>query len=375
MAAAESGDVSVALMIETNGPGGAERMLLQLAEGLRARGHAVCPVLPAKGYGWLGSEFSKAGFDPEKFTLRRPLDWKCAQGLVEIFRRRRVRVVHSNEFTMGFYGAIAARWSGLPHVITMHGGTAFAQRWRRRVALRWAFRTSRAVVTVSQASRRQLSALLGVGEESIKVVPNGVAFTPGNRTRTRARLGVDAGEILILAVGNLYPVKGHIVLLRALASLDSAGRPWRLVIAGRGAEEATLRCFAETAGIAQRVQLLGYRDDVPDLLAAADIYAMPSLSEGLPLALVEAMFAAKPVVASRVGGIPEVIEHNATGLLVPVGDAKALARGLKCLLADPERARALGEAARETASSRYTLNRMVEAYRRLYEVAGGTKRP
>lgn len=368
-----SGGTAVALMIESDGPGGAERMLLHLAEGLRERGHDICPILPANGCGWLAGEFRKAGFEPEVFRLRRAIDPGCVRGLGEVFRRRGVDVVHSHEFTMAFYGAAAARLSRLPHVITMHGGTGFAERWRRRAALRWAFRRSDAAVTVSRSSRTSLAEALGISEAALDVVPNGIAFAAGDRTAARARLGLEEDETLILAVGNLYPVKGHAVLLRALAAMNGAAGRWRVAVAGRGAEEEGLRSYAEGAGIASRVELLGYRADVPELLAAADVYVMPSLSEGLPLALVEAMFAGKPVIASRVGGIPEVVEHGETGLLVPPRDPDALAEALRCLLVDPSRARALGEAAREAARSRYGLGPMTDAYRRLYAAAADAR--
>ncbi|MGH7719609.1 MAG: glycosyltransferase, partial [Gemmatimonadaceae bacterium] len=130
--------LSIALMLESDGPGGAENMLLQLATALRARGHMVTPVGPSNGYGWLAEQFRGRGFDPATFTLRSPVDWRCARGLVRLFRERGIEVVHSHEFTMAVYGAAAARMAGARHVITMHGGTYFADQMRRRVALRWA---------------------------------------------------------------------------------------------------------------------------------------------------------------------------------------------------------------------------------------------
>ena len=124
-------------------------MLLQLAEELQTRGYGICPVLPAKGLGWLAKECTKRGFQPEAFSLRRPLDWRCLQGLIDVLRRREVDLVHSHEFTMAFYGAAASRWLHKPHVITMHGGQRVLSHWRRRLAFRWSMRQSRAVAAVS----------------------------------------------------------------------------------------------------------------------------------------------------------------------------------------------------------------------------------
>jgi glycosyltransferase involved in cell wall biosynthesis len=360
----------VALMLESDGPGGAETMLLHLAEELRRRGAEVCPVGPHDGCGWLADEFRARGFEPETFTLRRPLDWSCVRGIEAMLRRRRVNIVHSHEFTMAVYGAVAARRLGLAHVITMHGGTGFADRWRRRAALRWAFRSSR-VAAVSAPTRSQLAAALGLAESRIEVIPNGISFQPGRRARIREDLALDEDERLILAVGNLYPVKGHIVLLEALAHLRKCdGVRWRMAIAGRGGEEAALRAFAQEQGIGDRLHLLGYRADVPDLLAASDLYVMPSLSEGLPMALIEAMFAARPVVASAVGGIPNVVTHGMNGLLVPPGDPKALAEALLRLLRSPAERQRLATAAYRRASAEYSVEQMVDRYEELYGPAG-----
>jgi glycosyltransferase involved in cell wall biosynthesis len=184
----------------------------------------------------------------------------------------------------------------------------------------------------------------------------------------RRELGVLPNELLIVAVGNLYPVKGHAVLLRALAGLvhDAPATPWRLAIAGRGEAEAALRSFASEAGIADRVHLLGFRTDVADILAAADVFVMPSLSEGLPLALVEAMSASLPIVASDVGGIPEVVERDAEALLTPPDDAGAIAEALARLLADADMRAALGAAAGRRALRDFGVERMGDAYERLY---------
>jgi glycosyltransferase involved in cell wall biosynthesis len=368
---------TIALMLESDGPGGAETLLLHLAGELRRRGHEVVPVGPDDGCGWLAGEFRDRGFVPEVFRLRRAIDPGCVTGLARMLRRRRVDVVHSHEFTMAFYGAAASRVLRLPHVVTMHGGMDFAARRRRRVALRWAFRRSR-VAAVSEPTRARLAGALGVPERQIEVVPNGIGFEPGDGAGVRAELGVAPDEPLILAVGNLYPVKGHIVLLRALARLLDDGAPrWRVAIAGRGGEEDSLRSFARERGFADRLHLLGYRADIPDLLAASDVYVMPSLSEGLPMALIEAMSAARPVVASAVGGIPDAIDPEVDGLLVPPGDETALAAAIARMLGSSAERERLGAAARRRARAEYGVERMADRYERLYGlvVPAGTAAP
>jgi glycosyltransferase involved in cell wall biosynthesis len=352
-------------------------MLLNLGEELRRRGHEVLPLGPANKTGWLAERFRERGFAPESYVLRRALDPACVRQLTDIFRAHRIQVAHSHEFGMGVYGAIAARRAGSRHIITMHGGRYYAERRRRRAALRWAARRSAALVAVSEATARDLRDTLQLADGAVEVVHNGIPFRVGDRTALRDELGLASDELLIVAVGNLYPVKGHAVLLRAVADLQRSGAlasiPWRLAIAGRGEEEGRLRALASEGGIADRVALLGFRQDVPDILAAADLFAMPSLSEGLPLALVEAMAAGLAVVVSQVGGVPEVAAAGREAILVPPGDPASLAAGLGRLLRDPEARAAMGAAARERALRDFSVSTMCEAYERLYRGEAGSR--
>jgi glycosyltransferase involved in cell wall biosynthesis len=363
----------VALMLESDGPGGAEVMLLHLAVELRRRGHFVLPVGPQVGSGWLAQRFRESGFEPATFILRSPVDVRCWRGLVALLRDRRIDVVHSHEFTMAVYGGVAAHSLSVPHVITMHGGRYYAERWRRRAALGWAAARSRALVGVSDATADDLRRTLPSVAGRVRVVPNGIPFVAGNRAEARTRLGLADAQRLILAVGNLYPVKGHDVLLRAFAMIanDPAASEWSVAIAGRGEAEASLRLLAAELGIADRVRLLGLRSDVPDLLAAADLFVLPSRSEGLPLALIEAMAASLPIVSTDVGGIAEVVARDVEARLVPPENPARMASALSNLIGDPNRRLALGHAARQRATSAYGVESMGDRYEALYDAAPG----
>ena len=366
----------IALLVETGGPGGAEHVLLNLAEGLRGRGHEIIPIGPDDRSPWLHDQFVTRGFAPERYSMRRLLDWRCVRGIAEILRRRGADVVHSHEFTMGVYGTVAAKMARRPQLLTMHGGRYYAGKLQRRLALGAAARLSGAVVGVSAACATDLEETLRLRRGAVRVVPNGVPVPRGERAPVRRELGLGDADTLLVAVGNLYPVKGHIVLLRALALLAERGRASGLTvaIAGRGREEAALRDFARQAGIEGRVRLLGYREDVGDILAAADIYAMPSLSEGLPLALLEAMAVGLPVIASRVGGIPEVVTDGEDALLVPPGDPAALAAAIERLAEDEALRAQLGNSARRKAERDYTLDAMLDRYEAIYAAISGTRR-
>lgn len=352
-------------LIETNGPGGAERMLATMATELQAAGSRNVVIAPAEGERWLQSELAGSGVIVEPFQLDRAFSPAAARSLETVLRRHRVTVAHSHEFAMAVYGAWAARRARIPHLFTMHGGRYYAERLRRRIALRIAAEWSGSVVAVSEGLARHLSRDLWMRRSRIIAIPNGVPQMPAAPSSLRSELGISERATLVVAVGNLYPVKGHAFLLEALGQLHGTFPELHVAIAGRGALEGELRARAAALGVTDRFHLLGLRGDVPNVLAAVDVFALPSLSEGVPLALLEAMLAGRAIVASAVGEVPTVLQGDA-GILVQPGDAAALADALRALLTDPRRARALSAAALKRATAEYTVDRMMERYLERY---------
>ena len=224
-----------------------------------------------------------------------------------------------------------------------------------------------ATVAVSEDTRRHLLETLAVPPHRIGTVLNGVPDPSGDGKALRASLGLTHSDVLLVAVGNLIERKGHAVLLKALAEIRSTDPDldWHVAIAGEGVERPALERLAAEPGLVGRVHLLGHRSDVPDVLAAADIFVMPSIWEGLPLAVLEAMFAGCAVVASDVSGIPEAIPTPEVGRLVPPGDATALAVALRPLLREARLRQDLGNAARTRAREHFTVQRMALDYVRL----------
>jgi len=358
------------MMLDSDGPGGAEMMVFCLSEELGARGHTVVPVLPRNGVGWLGDLFRSAGYSPETFWLKGPVDPTGVGRLMKLFRQHNIDVVHSHEFTMAVYGSTAARLLAIPHILTMHGGLTITKALRRRIALRWAIRRSAHAVAVSDATRMQFAKDLGLRTSAFTVVHNGVPLTSGNAEQVRREFGCTDGDVVILAVANLEPNKNHRMLLEALVRLqhDGLAVPWRLIIAGgRGGDEHShLLEYVRLQRLKDRVHIVTGRNDIADLQALADIFAMPSLWEGLPLALLEAMVAGKAIVASATGGIPEAVVDGREGILVPPGDLDALASGLRTLLTDRVRRGALGVAAVARARQDFTVQVMADRYLELY---------
>jgi len=350
------------------GIGGAEAVILQLAQELVGRGRRVVCVLPRKD-DWLTAELQEVGIPIRRFTIRGRLDLECVQEISEALRRDGVDAVHSHEFAMAIHGTPVAHRLGCPHVITMHGNQTILDRMRQRVALRWAFRHSHAAVAVSASTRDHMAERLGLRAEAIRVVRNGVPVRVGDREATRESLGLAPGQLVIFGAGSLVERKGFHVLVDALGRLERRGgtaADWRLLIAGEGSYRPEIEAAIAREGLEDRVRLLGYRLDISDLQAAADIFAMPSLWEGLPLAVLEGMFAGNPLVASRTSGIPEAIRDGMEGLLVTPGDAEELASALERLLADADLRARMGSEALATASAKFTIHRMADEYEGLY---------
>lgn len=356
----------IAHLIESDGPGGAERVVVHLATALQHAGARNVVLLPANGEGWLAGELTGSGVAIEYFHIDRPLSPECARALAGSLRRHRIDVAHSHEFSMAIYGAWASWRARVPHVVTMHGSRYYAARLRRRLALRAAFSVSKQIVAVSETLAGALRRDLLFGRPRVGVLPNGVRYAAPERVTLREELGLAPDDRLIVAVGNLYPVKGHRYLIDAVSRIAARHPALHVAIAGRGDQAQSLLDQARDRGLAAKVHLLGLRSDIPALLAAADVFVLPSTAEGMPLALLEAMWAGRPIVASNVGEVSVALRNGEVGELVEPGNAERLAESLDRLLTNGDYARILGERAACRARDEYDVTRMVRRYVDVY---------
>lgn len=357
-----TGPVRVAHLIHSLAPGGAESLLIDLARAAPAAGLeiAVMPLVRTNGDRYART-LRDLGVPVLALDLPTRWDPRAFGRALSRLRRWRPDVLHTHLKHADLVGAVASRLTGVPQVSTLHviedartAGTPL-RRAKRRLAAAARMSTARVTITVSEAQRRWYLSAFGPADPArVVTVPNGVADPRAGRdpvsvrARTRVGLGCTDGEVLIAQVAVARPGKGHATLLDAMRKLGDV--PVRLVVAGDGPLRAALE--ADAADLGDRVRFLGHRDDVPDLLAAADIVAHPSEFEALPTALIEALAAARPMVATEVGGIPEVVTSE-TGMFVPAGDPAALAAALRRLATDPWRRAALGAAARRRFESRF----------------------
>ena len=262
---------------------------------------------------------------------------------------------------------MAARLTGARLVHTEHSNL-FAHQARLITAERALARLTDAVVADSEKVRRGLIAQ-GLPAHRIRTIVNGIDTErlgrDGLSGRKRTELAL-YGTSIIGTVGRLVPVKDQATLLAAFAAVREAFPGVTLVLVGDGPERSALECQAHALGIRPHVRFLGERTDVAELVHLFDVFVLSSVSEGMPLTVLEAMAAGRPVVATNVGGLPEVVEHGATGLLVPAGDPRAMAEAIAKLLREPGVRARMGEAGRQRARSLFDVQHMVQAYETAY---------
>ena len=354
--------------------GGAERLVVSAACRLQPDRfeHAICCLI---GPGPLAAEATLAGvpvFCIGSFPgLRHPLAFAR---LVAVVRRWAPSIVHTHLQSANLYGRVAARLAGVPVVIaTEHN--VYTHKPRRYVVVeRLLGRWTDVLIAVSASVQRFLSAQLARPASSIRIVRNGVAASIPDPARADALRARASGRGPIVAtVASLTPKKGHEFLLRAIACAKRHGVSCTLVLAGDGPERAHLESLAASLDLRESVMFLGAVPAV-EVLAVSDLFVLPSVVEGLPLALLEAMLAGKAAIATAVGGVPEVIESNVNGVLVPPADENALADAIERLLGSAPIRERMGDRAKATILGGYTeaayLASLDAIYREALEGAG-----
>lgn len=369
----------ILLVIDSLEVGGAERSLLELGRHFRRFEPLVCHLSPAAA---LASEFDEAGIRTGSLGLDGRYPFLAgARALARRIRSEKADLVHSMLYTAGITARLARRgsrplvhtWVNEPVAHRFRGAD---RRGRRRLAqwldARTAFRVTHFLAN-SKAIAASHRRSLGVAAERVTVLYRGrdpgrfQAPPPETLAALRHGLGVAPEARVLLHVGRLREQKGQEVLLEALPRILGEIPSARLVLAGEGPTRRMLEQRIEALGLSGRVILAGQRDDVPVLLALAEVFAFPSRHEGHPGALVEAMLAGCPIVASDLPVHRETVEDGESALLTPVGDAAALAGAVLHLLHRPDEARALGRAAQATARARFDVRDIARRHEELYE--------
>ncbi len=352
----------------SSGPGGAERVISNLASSLdKDRYRAIlCLFRP----GWIQERSESRGVRTYIIPTHGMTDWRWALQFRRLLRQEQVDLIHAHEFDANVQGTCVGAMMGLPLVATVHGKNYFWERFRRRLAYRWVSRRA-TMVAVSENLKQFIVEQVGVSADRIKVLYNGVDALPHcERTeveKCKKELGLPETDQIVGVVGNLYPVKGHQYLIDGIPTVLKKCPNTSFVFAGRGQLETELKEQAHRLGLDQRVHFLGLRQDIPRILSLLDVFVLPSLSEGLSMAILEAMIAGKPVLATQVGGNPELVLDGQTGFLVPPRDSQALASRLVTLLTNRPQAVQFAEQGKYRAEGQFSLQTMVRTHQTLYE--------
>jgi glycosyltransferase involved in cell wall biosynthesis len=350
---------------------GAEKVILALSGGMRGRGvqswigcindsRNPCPVL--------FDEANRTGLPALLLPCAMRFDPSTLRNIVTRARSLKIGIIHCHGFKADFYGFLAGRRLGIPVISTQHGWThsnRLIRVWERAdlILLR---RFSRVAAVSSEIEMELLNR--GVAPAGVITVTNGISM-PDLRGRSDDFLesqGASRKNVMIGIVGRLSVEKGHRDFLQAVGRVAHARPEARFWIVGSGTLRDKLEAYSRKLGVSGVVRFLGFRGDMETIYAHLDIVVSASLREGIPIALLEAMAMARPVIATRVGGIPSIIDDGVSGILVPPQDPETLADRILDLLIHPERRKEIGRSARQKVAERFSSERMCGEYISIY---------
>ncbi len=361
--------ITVLHTIETAGPGGAETVVLQLATMLNPERFRSVVALPEAK--WLGRQLEDRGIPTFYIPSKSWYDLKTPLGLRHVIRSEGIDLIHSHLPYQNFDSCIAGALTGRKTIVTYHGPVELehADSWKSRVRLATVRRRAAAVVVVCDFVGEMLT---GLGFDASKIVRiyNGIHVNGAGtsvRGKFRHELGLGPSTRLVGMIANVRKSKGYEFYVRAASQVLQ--RYPDVVFVGAGDIDEQLgppiRSLIAELRLGDRFRLLGFRSDVRQILEDLDFMVLASTAEGMPLVTIEAMAAGKPLVVTRCGGTPEVVEDGATGLTVPPADAGALAQAILALLESPDRTE-MGRRARARVEREFTMEKMIASYEQLY---------
>ena len=366
----------VLMFIQSLELGGSETQCVEVARQLKAEGYGVAVGCLRAG-GPLKARLDEAGLEcvefPVRTSLLRPNTILQMLKLVAFIRRRKFRIVHTNDLYSNLFAVPAAWLARVPVIISSRRDLA---RWWwytpvRRKILRKVQGLSTKILVNSEAVRQDLLIKDGFAPHRIHVVYNGIGtkkFVLAKADREKLLPGIASSHKLIIMVANMHAgAKGHGDLIEAAGTVRETCPEARFLLAGDGEMRPLFEDQVRTLGLAEIFVFLGHRTDIPQLLSCCDIGVLASKSEGLPNAVLEYMAAGLPVIATTVGGVPEIIENEVHGLLIPPENPAALSRAILRLLKDPQLRERLGKAGRERVRARFTFSEVLASLRQIYE--------
>lgn len=350
--------------------GGLQKVVLNLCKNID-RDRFDVSVLCLRALGAYAEDVERLGI--KVFMLPQPsngTDYLSFIKAAEIFRREKVEIIHTHNTQPLIDGTIARMLSGVKRIVHTDHGRVFPDKKRYMVAERFASNFVSKFVAVSQSTADKLIKFEKIPPHKITVIENGIDELKYQDqavlAETKSSFGLMGEGPVIGFISRLSPEKGGAVLLDAMPLVLRAFPEAQLVIAGEGPQRESLMAQVEKLGLERNICWLGPRRDVPAILKAIDLYVLPSISEGLPMGLLEAIAAGSPVVATNVGGVPSVIKDKFNGELVPKGDTVALSQRIVSVLSDAALAERYVQNSFDTVLGKYTASNMTRRYQELY---------
>ena len=291
--------------------------------------------------------------------------------LYRLMKKKQIHVVRTHRYRSNLYGRLAAFLAGVPVIIaSVHDNYRTDKRPKRRIMNRILSKITDKIVAVSEDVKEDIIRYDSIDPSKIEVIPNGIdveRFNPEkNTTDIRKEFSLEEDDIVIGFIGRIVPAKGLEYLLNALPYLKEEFKSIKLLIVGEGSLVEELKERAKKNNIFDNILFIGRRRDIPEILASINIFVMPSIAEGLPNALLEAMAMGKPIVTTEVGGIPEIVKNGFNGLLVPPRDTLSLSKAIKELISNDRLAAKLGQAARDLVHDNLSIKAIAQKWQSLY---------
>lgn len=370
--------IKVLHLVEDLKTGGAERIIADISEGLNRQEFAAGVWCLTRG-GEIADELKNKGIPVGILRISNYHNPLTILGLSHLLRKEKPDIVHTHLYFASVIGRLAARRAAIPILLSHVHSTYWEYKKRHIWMERFLSRITKKIICCSKAVEHFVTHQERIRSSKTIVIYNGVDEERFSSTKEpsliKTQLGIDSESPVVGSVSSLKALKGHTYLLRAVPLITDIFPKTKFLIVGDGPLRPLLEAQVKEENISSSVIFTGTRQDIPDLLSAMDVFILPScLREGLGIAIIEAMAAAKPVVATDIGGIPEVVRSGATGLLVPPRDEIALGEAIIQLLKNPEMSKHLGKQGKLRFKKRFTKKKMISEIENLYKALYDTQK-
>jgi glycosyltransferase involved in cell wall biosynthesis len=352
--------------------GGVENQLLLVLKNYdREKFQPFVCSLSEKGE--IGQEIEKIGIKVFALNkLKHTFDYSIIKDICDIIKRERIQIVRTHQYHANFYGRIAAKKSKVPCIVaSVHNVYTRDKKLHRRIINRFLARFTDKIIAVSEEVKMDILKYDRISEDKVQVIYNGVDLNAFNESfdkeQIKSKLGINPNVPVIGTVGRLTEQKGHIYLLQAILKLKHKFPDIKVLIVGDGPLMDELKSYTSSSGLSNNVIFTGFRRDIPALLSIMDIFVFPSLWEGLPNALIEAMASGKAIIASNLPQIKEVLDSDGLGILVPPKDSDSISQSINFLLKNEKIVKKMGNSAKNMACTRFNIENTVKIYEKMFE--------